>query len=159
MIKLEAGVRLGDEVPVRHRFEFFVPGGWCTRRGDRRWLGRLTDEAEDAPDRRGFNDEGEDASNLVSAIARYAAAAIRRADVGSGSRACENAEKFRAIGSAHHSPRRANQIRDAALHLAPSSSHLQGARPTVFHRATFSHGLGRFQTFATALWQCRSEGN
>ena len=58
-------------------------------------------------------------------------------------RACKNAETIRAIGSAHHSSRRDDQIRDAALHPDPASPLLKGARPTDFHRATFSHALGR----------------
>ncbi len=29
MVKLEAGVRLGDEVPLRHRLGIILPGGWA----------------------------------------------------------------------------------------------------------------------------------
>jgi hypothetical protein len=35
LVELEAGVRVGDEVPVQHRFENIIPGRWSAGRSDR----------------------------------------------------------------------------------------------------------------------------
>ena len=43
LVKLEAGVRLGDEVPVRHRPETIVPTGWSGGRGDYLPFGGVAD--------------------------------------------------------------------------------------------------------------------
>lgn len=81
LIKLEAGVRLGHEVPVRHRLEIFVPGGWFPRRGDRRPLGRLSDAGERALPRK-----APVRMRVMSGIGDRAVVGIYRADVSSGSR-------------------------------------------------------------------------
>jgi len=60
LVTLEAGVRLGDEVPVRHRLGIILPGGWSAG-GRHRWrLWRLTDVHENPRDGSGLGDEGDD---------------------------------------------------------------------------------------------------
>ena len=41
LIKLDVGLALGEDVPVGHRPEIIVPGGWSADRGDRRRFGGL----------------------------------------------------------------------------------------------------------------------
>jgi hypothetical protein len=61
LVKHEAGVRLGDEVPVRHRLEIVVAGGLSAGRGGGRRMWRLTDVREDALNGNGVGNEGDDA--------------------------------------------------------------------------------------------------
>jgi hypothetical protein len=61
LVELEAGVQLGDKVPVRHRLGSIIPGGRSAGGGDRGWAWRLTEGHENALDGRGIGDEGNEA--------------------------------------------------------------------------------------------------
>jgi len=61
LIKLEVGLGLLEEVPVRRRLGRLVPAGRSAGGGDRRWLGGLADMAKDALHWDGLGDEGDDA--------------------------------------------------------------------------------------------------
>ena len=55
LIKLEVGLGLLEEVPVRRRLGRLVPGGRSAGGGDRRWLGGLADMGEEALHRGGVS--------------------------------------------------------------------------------------------------------
>ena len=58
LIKLDVGLGLAEEVPVRHRLGSILSGGRSAGSGDRRWLGGLADMGEDPLHWGGFGDEG-----------------------------------------------------------------------------------------------------